>query len=89
MFLLNLVTEAKPAQLELLERRLSEAFPQGSFTLAHQEGAPSLVILTRWGTAVGKGSYSFHEDLVTTDRSMELNRAVDRYIAEMQGRKVP
>jgi hypothetical protein len=86
MFLLNLVREASATQLELLEQRLSEAFPQGSFTLARQTGTPSLIVLTRWGTAVGKGSYSFPEELLVQDRPVELGKAMDRYVIAVQGR---
>lgn len=87
MFLLNLVPDAHTTQLELLERRLSEAFPQGSFTLARENGRTSLVILTRWGSAVGKGNYSFHAELLTReDRNGELNKVIDQYIAAAQGR---
>jgi hypothetical protein len=88
MFLLNLVPEVSTTQLELLQRRLSEAFPQGSFTLARQSGTPTLLILTRWGTAVGKGTYSFHEELLVHEsRSTELHKALDRYVDAIQNRK--
>jgi hypothetical protein len=90
MFLLNLVPEVHSTQLELLERRLSEAFPQGSFTLARESNGTALVVLTRWGSAVGKGNYSFHEELLTKQgRDGELSKVLDQYIAAAQGRTGP
>ena len=80
MILINKVTEALDAQVELVETRLRAFLPEGSFVLAVNVDAPTLVTLTMWRPRSALGAYNLPRALLVSERPRELESAIDHFI---------
>lgn len=81
--MMNCAREILGSQVELLEARLREAFPEGAFVLSSAAGAPGMLALTNWDWRHRNGACHFPHALLAQNRPGELEIEIARYIAAM------
>jgi hypothetical protein len=85
MTLMNCAREILESQVELLEARLRETFPEGAFVLSSAAGAPGMLALTNWDWRHRNEAYHFPRALFAQGRPGELEIEIGKYIAAVRG----